>query len=175
PPSLPVEFEPDVAAVQAIVERTLARGDGLLTEPDAKAALAAYGVPVVKTRVAVSVDEAVATGEALGYPLALAILSPDIEHRWDFGGVALHLAGADEVRAAAAGMLERIARSLPRARIDGFSLQRMVPRRNARQLMIAVTVDRLFGPVIVFGEGGRAAEVVREHAIGLPPLNLPLA
>ncbi|RPH64231.1 MAG: GNAT family N-acetyltransferase [Burkholderiales bacterium] len=175
PPSLPSEFEPDVATARAIVERALAHGDGLMTEPDAKAALAAYGIPVVETRIVASVDEAMAVGDEVGYPLALAVISPDIAHRWDVGGVALHLEDADAVRAAATGMVKRIGELVPGARIAGFSLQRMVPRTNARQLFIAVTTDALFGPVIVFGEGGRAVDVVRDHAIGFPPLNLPLA
>jgi acetyltransferase len=175
PPSLPSGFQPDVAGARAIVARALARGDGVMTEPDAKAALAAYDVPVVETRIAQSVEEAVALGARTGYPLALALLSPDIAHRWDVGGVALHLESAEEVHAAAAGMVKRVEESMPQARLTGFSLQRMVPRTNARQLFVAVTSDPLFGPVIVFGEGGRAVEVVRDHAIGLPPLNLPLA
>ena len=175
PPSLPSEFQPDVAAARAIVERALGRGDGLMTEPDAKAALAAYGIPVVATRIAESVDQAVAVAGEIGFPLALAVLSPDIAHRWDVGGVALHLESVDEVRAAAAGMVKRIGELMPQARIAGFTLQRMVPRTNARQLFVAVTSDPLFGPVIVFGEGGRAVELLGDHAVGFPPLNLPLA
>lgn len=175
PPSLPSEFQPDVAAARAIVERALGHGDGLMTEPDAKAALAAYGIPVVETRIAESVDQAVGVAGEVGFPLALAVLSPDIAHRWDVGGVALHLESADEVRAAAAGMVKRIGELMPQARIAGFTLQRMVPRTNARQLFVAVTSDPLFGPVIVFGEGGRAVELLGDHAVGFPPLNLPLA
>ncbi len=175
PPSLPSEFQPDVAAARAIVERALARGDGLMTEPDAKAALAAYGIPVVETRIADSVERAAALAAETGFPLALAVVSPDIAHRWDVGGVALHLESVDEVRAAAAGMVKRIGELMPAARIAGFTLQRMVPRTNARQLFIAVADDPLFGPMIVFGEGGRAVEVLGDHAVGFPPLNLPLA
>ena len=175
PPSLPSEFQPDVAAARAIVERALGRGDGLMTEPDAKAALAAYGIPVVATRIAESVEQAVAVAGEIGFPLALAVLSPDIAHRWDVGGVALHLESVDEARAAAAGMVKRIGELMPQARIAGFTLQRMVPRTNARQLFVAVTSDPLFGPVIVFGEGGRAVELLGDHAVGFPPLNLPLA
>jgi acetyltransferase len=175
PPSLPSEFQPDVAAARAIVERALGRGDGLMTEPDAKAALAAYGIPVVATRIAESVDQAVAVAGETGFPLALAVLSPDIAHRWDVGGVARHVARADVVRAAASGRVSGIGYQMPAARIAGFTLQRMVPRTNARQLFVAVTSDPLFGPVIVFGEGGRAVELLGDHAVGFPPLNLPLA
>jgi len=175
PPSLASEFQPDSAAARAIVERALARDNGLLTEPDAKAVLAAYGIPVPRSRIARSVDEAAQLADEVGYPLALAVLSPNIAHRWDFGGIALHLESMDAVHTAADAMVKRIADAMPAARIDGFTLQRMVPHTNARQLIIRVTNDPLFGLVIVCGEGGRGAEVIRDHAIGFPPLNLPLA
>ncbi len=175
PPSLPSEFQPDVAAARTIVERALGSGDGLMTEPDAKAVLAAYGIPVVETRIADSVEQVAQAAGETGFPLALAVVSPDIAHRWDVGGVALHLESVDEVRAAAAGMVKRIGELMPQARVAGFTLQRMVPRTNARQLLVAVTDDPLFGPVIVFGEGGRAVEVLGDRAVGFPPLNLPLA
>ncbi len=175
PPSLPSGFRPDVEAARAVVARALARGDGVMTEPDAKAVLAAYGIPVVGTRIAGSLAQAVAAADEVGYPLALAVLSPDIARRWDAGGIALHLGSADEVRTAGAGIVKRIGELNPPARIAGFTLQPMVMRRNARQLFIAVADDALFGPVIVFGEGGRAIDVVRDRAVGLPPLNLPLA
>lgn len=175
PPSLPSEFRPDVAGARAIVARALERGSALLSEPDAKAVLAAYGIPVVPTRIAESLEQAASIAETIGYPIALTVLSPDIARKWDVGGVALNLESADAVRAAAAGMIKRVGERMPRARIAGFTLQPMVARRNARQLIIGVTTDALFGPVLLFGEGGRAVEVIRDHAIGLPPLNLPLA
>lgn len=175
PPSLPSEFRPDVAGARAVVARALERGSALLSEPDAKAVLAAYGIPVVPTRIAESLEQAASIAETIGYPIALTVLSPDIARKWDVGGVALNLESADAVRAAAAGMIKRVGERMPRARIAGFTLQPMVARRNARQLIIGVTTDALFGPVLLFGEGGRAVEVIRDHAIGLPPLNLPLA
>ncbi len=175
PPSLPSEFRPDAAAARAVVERALASGNVLLSEPDAKAVLAAYGIPVVPTRIAESLEHAAQVADTVGYPLALTVLSPDIARKWDVGGVALNLESADAVRTAALGMTRRVSERMPNARITGFTLQPMVPRRNARQLIVGVTTDPLFGPVILFGEGGRAVEVIRDHAIGLPPLNLPLA
>ncbi|HLT26156.1 MAG TPA: GNAT family N-acetyltransferase, partial [Zeimonas sp.] len=171
----PSEFRPDVDAARAVVARALAAGASLLSEPDAKAVLAAYGIPVVPTRIAESTEHATQVAERVGYPLALTVLSPDIARKWDVGGVALNLESADAVRTAALGMIKRVGERMPSARITGFTLQPMVPRRNARQLIIGVTTDPLFGPVILFGEGGRAVEVIRDHAIGLPPLNLPLA
>src|SRR5690606_10512239 len=87
PPSLPSEFRPDVAAARAVVERALAAGQALLSESDAKAVLAAYGIPTVPTRIAESREHAAQVAEEIGYPLALTVLSPDIARKWDVGGV----------------------------------------------------------------------------------------
>jgi acetyltransferase len=91
------------------------------------------------------------------------------------GGVALNLETPEAVRSACEGILGRVARTAPQARIEGFALQPMVLRPNARQLMMGISCDPLFGPVLVFGEGGRAVELVRDHIVTLPPLNMALA
>ena len=175
PPSLPSEFRPDVDAARKLVEEVLADGGSLLSERRAKAVLQAYGISVVPTRIARSMDEVEQVAAEVGYPLALTVLSPDIARKWDVGGVALNLESTEAVRTAAQGMTRRVGERMPQARITGFTLQPMVPRGNARQLIISVITDPLFGPVVLFGEGGRAVEIIRDHAIGLPPLNLPLA
>ncbi|MBW7851229.1 MAG: bifunctional acetate--CoA ligase family protein/GNAT family N-acetyltransferase [Rhodospirillales bacterium] len=175
PPSLPTEFRPATGTVRLIVERALDQNGGVMTEPDAKAVLAAYGIPVVETSIAADAAEAAAIARRIGFPIALTILSPDIARKWDVGGIALNLESPAAVLAAAEGMLGRVRERRPGAAIQGFTVQRMVPRTNARQIIIGVTTDPLFGPVILFGEGGRAVEVIRDHAVGLPPLNMPLA
>lgn len=175
PPSLAREFQPDQAAARRVVAEVLAKGRAAMTEPEAKSVLAAYGMNVVKTFIAADAEEAARLADTVGYPVALTVLSPDVSRKWDVGGVALNLENAEAVRAAAVGMIGRVRERMPRAGIEGFTLQRMVSRQNARQIIIAATIDPLFGPVILFGEGGRAVEVLRDHAVGLPPLNLPLA
>lgn len=167
---------PDVKRVRALVREALAQGRQSLTEPEAKSVLAAYGIPVVATqRTAAQPDAAVAAADAIGYPVVLKILSKDISHKSDVGGVALRLAHAEAVRQAAAQMLERIAVLKPQAQLEGFSVQSMVQATHARELIVGASVDRVFGPVILFGQGGTAVEVLADRAIALPPLNLPLA
>jgi acetyltransferase len=111
----------------------------------------------------------------IGFPVALKILSPEISHKSDLGGVALGLDRAEEVREAAQTMLARIRRLRPQARIEGFTVQAMARREHAQELIVGATVDRVFGPIILFGQGGTAVEVVADRAVALPPLNVPLA
>jgi acetyltransferase len=103
------------------------------------------------------------------------ILSPDITHKTDVGGVALNLASPERVRVAAERMLERVRAERPEARIEGFTVQEMAPVHEAVELIVGVTEDALFGPVILVGHGGVAVEVMGDTALGLPPLDLPLA
>ena len=165
----------DRAAARALVARRLAEGGGWLGEPEAKALLRAYGIASVDTAVAVDAAAAVSTAERLGYPVVLKILSPDITHKSDVGGVALSLHDGAAVRAAAERMQERVRRERPEARVTGFTVQPMVKRPQAIELIAGASVDPLFGPVILFGQGGTAVEVVGDRALALPPLNEALA
>ena len=167
---------PDLPAARAIVEAALAAGRPMLDELEAKAVLRAYGIPVVDTRpVGTDAAELASAAHAIGYPVVLKILSPDISHKTDVGGVRLNLRDEPELRAAAAQMLERVQQLRPEARITGFALQAMVKRPMAQELIVGASVDPLFGPVILFGQGGTAVEVLADRAIALPPLNRSLA
>jgi acetyltransferase len=175
PPASPTHFTPDRGRVHEIVAAALDAGRELLHEAEAKAVLAAYGIPVVETRIASSVEEAAGAAAAIGFPVALKILSPDITHKSDVGGVALDLESAAQVRSAADAMLARVGARRPDARVSGFTVQRMVRRPGAHELIAGASVDPLFGPVILFGQGGTAVEVIADRAVALPPLNLKLA
>ncbi len=175
PPSAPVEFSPQTDEARALVVRALAGTGGVLSGPAAKAVLTAYGVPVAVSAFARNPEEAGVMAAELGFPSALSIISPDVPHKWEVGGVALRFGSRAAVTAAAQLMVQQVHLATVNARIDGFSVQRMTSRPHARQLMIGLATDPLFGPLIVFGDGGRSADVVRDHAVGLPPLNLPLA
>jgi len=166
---------PDRATVRRLVADRLADGGGWLAEPDAKALLRAYGVPVVETIAVPDADAAAATARDIGYPVALKILSPDITHKSDVGGVALDLASDDALRAAAGAMLENVRAKLPGSRITGFTVQKMLRRPKALELIVGASVDPVFGPVVLFGQGGTAVEVVGDRALALPPLNEALA
>ncbi|WP_454743711.1 bifunctional acetate--CoA ligase family protein/GNAT family N-acetyltransferase [Cupriavidus necator] len=165
----------DKDQVRTIIGNALRAGRALLSEPEAKTALAAYGVPVVATRTAASVDEAVDQATRIGYPVALKILSPDITHKSAAGGVALDLADAAAVRSAGSAMLERIWQQAPEARVEGFSVQPMVRHGDGFELIIGAATDPVFGPVLLFGHGGVNTERIGDHAVALPPLDALLA
>ena len=175
PPSLPAGFSADAAAARSVIAAALAEGRFWLTEPEAKSVLAAYGVPVTPTRTVTTPDEAAQVAAALGLPAALKILSPDITHKSDIGGVALNLETAAAVRAAAEAMQLRVRAAAPAARLVGFTVQPMERRADAIELIVGANEDPQFGPAILFGHGGVAVEVLRDTAIALPPLNLGLA
>jgi len=162
--------------VRELVDAALAAGREWLTEPEAKNLLAACGVPVVPTRTVIaSPIAAVAAATALGFPVVLKILAPEITHKSDVGGVVLDLGSPAEVADAASRMLARVAVRRPDAHIEGFTLQPMVRRPRALELIAGTHIDPLFGPVVLFGAGGTRVEVVADRAVGLPPLNEPLA
>jgi acetyltransferase len=175
PPNIPEVFVPDTEAAREIIARALAEGRPWLAETEAKAVLAAYGIPVVPTRAAATPEVAGDIAGELGVPVALKILSGDILHKFDVGGVALNLVSTEAVREAARAMMRRVAERLPEARIAGFTVQPMVQRPDARELILGVVADVHFGPVILFGHGGTAVEVIGDRAIALPPLNMHLA
>lgn len=175
PPSLPEEFSFDSARARTAVAAALAEGREWLIEPEAKEVLAAYGIPVVATRLAPTPERAAALAAEYGGPVALKVLSPDITHKSDVGGVALDLAGPALVKAAAQAMLARVAEVRPGAHIVGFSVSPMVHRPGAFELIAGVSEDPQFGPVILFGHGGTAVEAAEDTAVGLPPLNMQLA
>jgi len=135
----------------------------------------AYSVPVVEMRVATTPEEAQKIASTLGFPVALKILSADIVHKSDVGAVVLNLRDGPAVSRAAATMQLRLAEVQPDAQIDGFIVQPMASRPGAHELIVGLTEDPLFGPVIMFGQGGTAVEVVNDQALALPPLNAILA
>jgi acetyltransferase len=175
PPSIPDDFVPDSATVADLVKKALAEGRAMLTEPEAKRVLAAYGIPTVMTRTARTPEEAAAIAAEIGGPVVLKILSPNITHKSDLGGVILDLNGPGAVLEAARGMLARMAADQPAAHILGLAVQPMVRRPGARELIVGAAEDAQFGPVILVGQGGTEVEVVDDRALALPPLNVRLA
>jgi acetyltransferase len=130
---------------------------------------------VVETVLVSDAEAAVAAADRIGYPVALKIVSPQVIHKSDVGGVALNLVSSNEVMAAATKMREQVIRLLPQAVITGFSVQAMVQRPGAQELIVGIATDAVFGPVLLLGEGGVAVELRKDHAVALPPLNAHLA
>jgi acetyltransferase len=178
PPSLPGELHFDSARGEATIRDALRAGRTVLSEAEAKNLLAAYGIPVVQTAVAASPEEVGRLAEkviAQHGACVIKIVSDDISHKSDVGGVRLGLERAEEAQRAAASMLARIARLKPTARITGFAVQPMIRRPRAHELILGMSVDATFGPLMMFGAGGTAVEVLHDTACALPPLDLNLA
>ncbi len=178
PPSLPEDFVVDTAAAQAIVAGALEQGRDWLDPLEVVALLGAYGIPVTPAWRAADAEAAVAAARPLlaaGGLVALKILSPDIVHKSDVDGVRLNLSGEAAVREAAGAILARARELRPQARIEGVTVHPMVARSKARELIAGLAHDPTFGPVVVFGRGGTAVEVIDDKALALPPLDLRLA
>lgn len=163
------------ADARTVIDNAITEGRSTLTEPEAKAVLAAYNIPIVATHAVRTPDEAGRAAAEIGAPVALKILSRQITHKTDVGGVRLDLDGAGKTSIAAGEMLARVRQAKPDATIDGFTVQKMIHRPHAQELLLGAVVDPTFGPCLMFGQGGIAAEVIADRCIGLPPLNANLA
>jgi acetyltransferase len=166
---------PDLAAALAIRDSALAAGRSTLTEHESKALLRAFGVRVPPSPVVTDRDAAVAAARTIGFPVALKVHSPDITHKTEVGGVRLSLMDESMVAGAFDDMLRHVRAACPQARIEGAVVQPMLRYAYAREVLVGVATDPVFGPVISFGTGGIAVEAVRDTAIALPPLNAVLA
>ncbi|MCC6715819.1 MAG: acetate--CoA ligase family protein, partial [Gammaproteobacteria bacterium] len=138
PASVPEVFIPDIPAARAPIEAALAAGRDQLTEVEAKAVLHAYGFAIVDTRLAATPEAAAAMAVTVGFPVVIKLVSPQITHKSDVGGVVLNLESAEAVRSAALAMVKRVQRQFPQATIDGYSVQQMVRRPRARELILGV-------------------------------------
>lgn len=178
PPSAEEMPPPDLAQARAIVAKALAEQRDWLDPDEVSGLLAIYRIPELKPVVAVDIEAALALARPLlarGRPVALKIVSPDIVHKSDVGGVALDLATEAAIREAAERMLARVRSDRPQARITGLSVQPMALRAKARELIVGFATDPCFGPVVVFGRGGIAADLIDDSHAALPPLDLGLA
>jgi acetyltransferase len=162
---------PDVEGARLIIEGVMAEGRKKLGTIEAKAILSAFRIPTMQAVAARTPNEALMAGEALGFPVVLKVNSPDIDHKSDVDGVRLNIVDAQSVRRTFTEIVERAKKLRPEARIDGVTVERMVPTRAARELMVGVIRDPIFGPIISFGAGGTEVEVLEDHAVALPPLN----
>ncbi len=167
--------EPDVESARLIIEVAMQEHRMVLSEMESKAVLAAFNIPVARTMLAHSPNEALLIAQQLGFPVAMKINSPDITHKSDAGGVMLNLRNAHEVRAAYQHMIDSVQLNRPNARVEGVSIEAMIVKTNGRELLIGVTTDPVFGPVITFGAGGTSVEIMGDRAVALPPLNNFLA
>ncbi len=176
-PSLPAEsYEgaPNRALVEEIIQSARQLGRILLTEPESKQILAAYGIPTVDTRLAQSEETAVKFADSIGYPVVLKLFSETITHKTDVGGVQLNLTDADAVRRAYRAIESAVRERAGAEHFQGVTVQPMI-KLDGYELIIGSSIDPQFGPVLLFGSGGQLVEVFKDHALALPPLNSTLA
>ncbi|MBT8069411.1 MAG: bifunctional acetate--CoA ligase family protein/GNAT family N-acetyltransferase [Gammaproteobacteria bacterium] len=165
----------DRQGARMIIEGVLNERRKVLTEPESMAILKAFKIPAAKNAVAHTPNGALVNAESIGYPIAMKVLSTNISHKSDAGGVRLNINSAQEVRGAYRDLLEQVAQNAPDAKIIGVTIAKMYRSPNGRELMIGMVRDPVFGPVISFGSGGTMVEVMGDSAISLPPLNRRLA
>ncbi len=175
PPSVPQEFAPDMSAVRALIDRALEARREWLTEPEAKAALQAYGVPVGPHAVGATPEAAVEAARTIPGPYVVKIVSHDIVHKSDVGGVVLDIESPERVGDATASVLARARQAAPDAVVEGVIVEQMVRRPGSHELIVGISEDAQFGPVVLFGQGGHAVEEIGDTAMALPPLNTLLA
>ncbi len=165
----------DYAVASGVVNGALAEKRTLLDEAESKKLLAAYGIPVARTEVAVTAEAAVKCAEEIGYPVVLKLFSRTITHKTDVGGVKLNLRSAEEVRAAFGQIHGGMVSGPGEQHFQGVTVQPMVKIADAYEVILGSSVDPQFGPVLLFGSGGQLVEVYKDRALGLPPLNATLA
>jgi acetyltransferase len=178
PPAMPSSFAPDTGAARRVVADALADDRQWLDPIEIKLLFDAYEIAMVPTYAATDAEQAVAHAAAIfaqGSTVVLKIISRDITHKSDVGGVVLNLTSADAVRSATSEILARAKAMRPEARISGVMVQAMVLRPKARELILGLADDPTFGTVVVFGRGGTAVEIINDKALALPPLDLQLA
>ena len=167
------EFEPARDAVKKLFIAAARDGRSVLSEPESKAVLKAYDIPVVKTVVATSAEECAAVAEQIGFPVAIKILSHDITHKSDVGGIALKVRSAAEAANQFTKITERVRAAAPTAKIIGVAVQEM--SRGGYEVILGSKKDATFGPALMFGMGGTGVELYRDVALDFPPLNQALA
>lgn len=152
----------------SILAQARAEGRTLLNEVEAKQALLEAGIPATQTTLATSREDAQAQADAMGYPVVLKVVSPDIAHKSDVGGVKLNLQDREAVGEAFDAIMTRAAAAEPNANILGVSVQQMA--KQGTEVIVGMTTDPQFGPVMMFGLGGIMVEVLKDVSFRLVPL-----
>jgi acetyltransferase len=165
----PVRFDVEAGAVREVFEQVRSEGRVSIGDAEARAVLKAYGFPVPESKLAESPEEAIAAAEEMGYPVVLKIASPDILHKTDVGGVKLDLNSPGDVRDAFDLMVYRASRYVPGARIWGCLVQKMVP--GGREVLIGMSRDPQFGPLVAFGLGGIYVEALKDVVFRVAPFS----
>ncbi|MDH3992485.1 MAG: acetate--CoA ligase family protein, partial [Gammaproteobacteria bacterium] len=174
PTPLSQHQEPEIEGARLIIQDVIAERRSVLSGTEAKAVAKAFRIPVSASINVSSAADALVAAETLGLPVAMKINSPDISYKSDVGGVRLNIREPRSVRAAYREMIDEVSAQVPDATINGVTVERMIDRPKAREVMIGISRDPVFGPVIHFGSGGTTVDVQADTNIALPPLNVYL-
>ncbi len=175
-PILPQSLDPvrDCALAEEMIRDARRSGSTLLNEFESKKVLNAYGIPTVETRLALNEDQAAQAADSIGYPVVLKLLSHTIAHKSDAGGVYLSLPDSVAVRIAYRKIRSAVRENFGPEHFQGVTVQPMV-KHDGYEIILGSSVDPQFGPVLLFGAGGRLLDYFEDHALALPPLNMTLA
>ncbi len=171
----PMAAAADRQTVASILDRARAEGRVLLTEQESKCLLASYAIPVTRTEIAATEDQAVRLAAEIGFPVVLKLHSHTISHKTDVGGVELSIRNESGVRSAWKRIESNVAARSLAGGFEGVTVQPMMRLAEAYELILGSSTDPQFGPMLLFGLGGQLVEVFRDRALGLPPLNSTLA
>jgi len=174
PEELPVHQAPPKNHLKELIRMALKEGRTLLNEEESKDFLATYGIPVTMVQVAKDPETAVSLAEKAGYPVVIKVVSPDISHKSDVGGVIMGIDSSAALKNAYETLLQSVKKNAPAAAITGVAIEKMFANIDY-ELILGARKDRDFGSVILFGMGGTLAEFIKDFSIGLPPLNESLA
>jgi len=154
--------------IKEILEKAKQQGRTALNEVESKDVLKTIGIPTTETRLATSKEEAVAFAKAIGFPVVLKIVSQDVLHKSDSGGVKLNITNEEGVSRAYDEILTSVKKAVPSAKIEGVSVQNMA--RSGLEVIIGLSKDPQFGPVLMFGIGGILVEIMKDVAFRIVPL-----
>jgi len=173
PSTIPQAFSPRIKKNKELINSVIKDNRDSLTEAEAKELLANYKIPVAKSGLAKTAREAVKIASNIGFPVVMKILSPDIVHKTDIGGVKLNVNSKKEAYKAFRGIMSSVKRHNPQADVHGVFVEKMINKRY--ELILGCQKDPIFGPALVFGMGGLAVEIFKDIRVGLPPLNMSLS
>jgi acetyltransferase len=175
PPSKGENFVPDEAKAKSIIDKAMVEKQVWLDAVSLSDLFACYQIPIARSKAAKTADDVAKISAEWKSPIVIKIMSPDITHKSDVGGVKLNLETPEEAKAAAEAMLVTITKNCPKAKLEGFLVQEMIKRPRAYELICGVAVDSTFGPYLLFGQGGVSVEVVADSSLALAPINTTLA
>ncbi len=154
--------------VTKIFEEARSEGRKFLLEHEAKTVCKEYGIPITELKIAKSAEEAAKFSEQIGYPTVLKIISPDVLHKFDVGGVVLNVTSQEEAKNAYNEIIENVKAHKPNAKINGILIQEMAP--CATEVIVGAIKDAQFGPTLMFGLGGTFVEVMKDVSFRIAPI-----